>query len=112
MLKNLILSCVALIAAAQEPAKNAYAPEDSYLRWRLLPSEQVYQSIDDDRLKQYVEELTAITAIRSSGGGSPVPRRTLRTPNGCWTSSARSASPTSASNRTICRRSGCPHHGV
>ena len=61
MLKNLILSCVALIAAAQEPAKNAYAPEDSYLRWRLLPSEQVYQSIDDDRLKQYVEELTAIS---------------------------------------------------
>ena len=35
--------------------------EDSYLKWRLLPSEQAYLSIDGKHLKQYVEELTAIS---------------------------------------------------
>jgi hypothetical protein len=50
-----------MAAAAQEAAKPAHAPEDSYLRWRLLPSEQAYLSIDGEHLKQYVEELTAIS---------------------------------------------------
>jgi hypothetical protein len=50
-----------MVAAAQEPATPAYALEDSYLRWRLLPSEQAYLSIDGKHLKQYVEELTAIS---------------------------------------------------
>jgi peptidase M28-like protein len=49
------------IAGAQEPAKPLYVPEDSYLRWRLLPVEQDYLSIDGKHLKQYVEELTAIS---------------------------------------------------
>jgi hypothetical protein len=35
--------------------------EDSYLRWRLLPEEQAYLSIDGKHLKQYVEEQTAIS---------------------------------------------------
>jgi hypothetical protein len=52
---------VSLVASAQEPAKPLYAQEDSYLRWRLLPAEQAYLSIDGDHLKQYVEDQTAIS---------------------------------------------------
>jgi len=52
---------LSMVAAAQEPAKPSYASDDSYLRWRLLPSEQAYLSIDGKHLKQYVEELTAIS---------------------------------------------------
>jgi hypothetical protein len=66
MSKRLIVVCLCLVRwstvpAAQEAAKPAHATEDSYLRWRLLPQEQVYQSIDGGHLKQYVEELTAIS---------------------------------------------------
>jgi hypothetical protein len=66
MLKRLTLACLCLVwlsmvAAAQEPATPPNASEDSYLRWRLLPSEQAYLSIDGKHLKQYVEELTAIS---------------------------------------------------
>jgi hypothetical protein len=66
MLKKLPIVCLCVVwwsmaAAGQEAAKPAGAPEDSYLRWRLLPSEQAYLSIDGDHLKRYVEELTAIS---------------------------------------------------
>jgi Peptidase family M28 len=66
MLKRLTLVwlglvCLSMVAAAQEPATPAYGSEDSYLRWRLMPAEQAYLSIDGKHLKQYVEELTAIS---------------------------------------------------
>ena len=65
-MKNIVFLTVALVwlglvAAAQQPAKPLYVLEDSYLKWRLLPSEQAYLSIDGKHLKQYVEELTAIS---------------------------------------------------
>ena len=58
-MKNILFSALAsvlltLIAIAQEPAK-------PYLRWPTLPSEQAYTSIDGKHLKQYVEDLTAIS---------------------------------------------------
>jgi hypothetical protein len=61
---TLVYTCLvglSMVAAAQEPAKPNNASEDSYLRWRLLPSEQAYLSIDGHHLEQYVEELTAIS---------------------------------------------------
>ena len=65
-MKNIVFLAVALVwlglvAAAQQPAKPLYVLEDSYLKWRLLPSEQAYLSIDGEHLQQYVEELTAIS---------------------------------------------------
>lgn len=45
---------------AQDSAAPRRAP-DSYLSWRLPPSEQAYAAIDGRHLKQYVEELTAIS---------------------------------------------------
>ena len=35
--------------------------EASYLRWRLLPQEQTYTAIDGPHLKQYVNDITAIS---------------------------------------------------
>lgn len=66
MVKNILFLAISLfwvtsVAPAQEPTKPRNASEDSYLRWRLLPSEQAYLSIDGKHLKQYVEELTAIS---------------------------------------------------
>lgn len=55
------LMWVPSVASAQQPAKPLHGLEDSYLRWRLLPAEQAYLSIDGKHLKQYVEELTAIS---------------------------------------------------
>src|SRR5438309_5231067 len=46
---------VTSVASAQDPAKALYVAEDSYLRWRLLPAEQEYLSIDGKHLKQYVD---------------------------------------------------------
>lgn len=57
----LALASLSVVASAQQPGKPLYALEDSYLRWRLLPSEQAYLSIDGKHLKQYVEDLTAIS---------------------------------------------------
>src|SRR5713101_9725488 len=57
----LSLVSASLVASAQEPAKPLYVLEDSYLRWRLLPAEQAYLSIDGKHLKQYVEDQTAIS---------------------------------------------------
>src|SRR2546428_1005776 len=57
----LSLVCVTSVATAQEPAKPTYVLEASYLRWRLLPTEQAYLSIDGKHLKQYVEDQTAIS---------------------------------------------------
>src|ERR1700730_1378877 len=59
----LALSLVWLTAvtSAQEPPKPLYVLEDSYLRWRSLPAEQAYLSIDGKHLKQYVDDLTAIS---------------------------------------------------
>ena len=55
------LALLTLLAVAQQPAKPLYVLEDSYLRWRLLPAEQSYDAIDGKHLKQYVEDLTAIS---------------------------------------------------
>src|SRR5690349_14069944 len=65
-MKNLVLLwltlvCLAFVCAAQEPAKPLDALEESYLRWRLLPAEQSYLTIEGKHLKQYVEDLTAIS---------------------------------------------------
>jgi peptidase M28-like protein len=49
------------IVFAQEPGKPPRILEDSYLRWRLLPAEQSYLTIEGKHLKQYVEDLTAIS---------------------------------------------------
>src|SRR3981081_4078038 len=57
----LMIVWLSLLAAAQEPAKPLYVLEDSYLRWRLLPSEQAYTAIDGKHLKQYVEDQAAIS---------------------------------------------------
>lgn len=57
----LSLAGLSITASAQQPAKPLYVLEDSYLRWRLLPEEQAYLSIDGKHLKQYVEEQTAIS---------------------------------------------------
>src|SRR5882762_2401454 len=61
MVFALSLAWVASVASAQAPAKPLYVLEDSYLHWRLLPAEQAYLSIDGKHLKQYVEDLTAIS---------------------------------------------------
>ena len=47
--------------APQEPMKPLYVLEDSYLKWRLLPAEQSYASIDGKHLKEFVEDQTAIS---------------------------------------------------
>src|SRR5580765_4018313 len=59
----LVISLVSVtaVALAQDSSKPTYAPEGPYLRWRLLPAEQAYLSIDGKHLKQYVEEQTAIS---------------------------------------------------
>jgi hypothetical protein len=66
MMKNTVflsvtLVSLTLVALAQQSAKPLYRLEDSYLRWRLQPSEQSYGEIDGKHLKQYVEDLTAIS---------------------------------------------------
>lgn len=59
---------MALLCAAQEPVKPLYVLEDSYLKWRLLPAEQPYSSIDGQHLKEYVNDQTAISRrYRDSG---------------------------------------------
>jgi hypothetical protein len=65
-MKNGVLIALAvvlltLVAIAQQKAKPLYVLEDSYLRWRLPPAEQAYADIDGRHLKQYVEDLTAIS---------------------------------------------------
>src|SRR5580765_5435354 len=59
----LVISLVSVtaVALAQDASKPPYAPDSPYLRWRLLPAEQAYLSIDGKHLKQYVEEQTAIS---------------------------------------------------
>jgi hypothetical protein len=44
-----------------EPMKPLYVLEDSYIGWRLLPSEQTYASIDGKHLKEYVNDQAAIS---------------------------------------------------
>jgi peptidase M28-like protein len=52
----------------QDPVKPLYVLEDSYLKWRLLPSEQPYAAIDGKHLKEYVNDQTAISRrYRDSG---------------------------------------------
>src|SRR5262245_17835403 len=64
-MKNTLLALtmvwLSVLAAAQESAKPVSVLKDSYLRWRLLPSEQAYTAIDGKHLKQYVEDLAAIS---------------------------------------------------
>jgi len=57
----LLTAGLSISASAQQVAKPLYVLEDSYLRWRLLPAEQAYLSIDGKHLKQYVEDQTAIS---------------------------------------------------
>ena len=47
--------------APQEPMRPLYVLEDSYVNWPLLPSEQVYSSIDGRHLKEYVNDQAAIS---------------------------------------------------
>jgi len=47
--------------ASQALTKPSGVLEDSDLKWRLLPSEQKYGSIDGPHLKSYVEDQTAIS---------------------------------------------------
>jgi hypothetical protein len=61
VLLALSLVAVSVVASAQEPVKPLNGLEDSYLRWRSLPTEQAYLSIDGRHLKQYVEDQTAIS---------------------------------------------------
>jgi len=49
------------LPASQALTKASSLLEDSYLKWRLLPSEQKYGSIDGSHLKSYVEDQTAIS---------------------------------------------------
>src|SRR2546427_6215010 len=57
----LSLVWVTSVASAQEPAKPLHVLEDSYLRWRLLPAERAYLSIDGNHLKPYVADLAAVS---------------------------------------------------
>ena len=71
LVKTWIIAASALVApsfaqtpaarAPQEPMKPLYVLEDSYLKWRLLPAEQSYASIDGKHLKDFVEDQTAIS---------------------------------------------------
>ena len=68
MRRSLVLVLAAAASFAQtaprapsEPPKPLYILEDSYLRWRLSPSEQAYAAIDGKHLKQYVEDQAAIS---------------------------------------------------
>jgi hypothetical protein len=54
-------SDVARGSGAQDTARPRRVVEDSSLSWHLPPSEQAYAAIDGRHLKQYVEELTAIS---------------------------------------------------
>jgi hypothetical protein len=47
-------------ATAPGAPRAQYAPDDEFLRYPLLPSEQSYGAIDGKRLKGYVSEVTAI----------------------------------------------------
>jgi hypothetical protein len=47
--------------APREPMKPLYVLEDSYVNWRLAPTEQSYGSIDGKHLKQYVEDQAGIS---------------------------------------------------
>jgi hypothetical protein len=65
-----IAIALAAIGQAQTPGavKPLYVLEDSYLKWRLLPAEQQYASINGGRLKEYVNDQTAISRrYRDSG---------------------------------------------
>jgi len=53
--------CAQTPRTPQEPMKPLYVLEDSYVGWRLLPSEQAYATIDGKHLKQYVEDQAAIS---------------------------------------------------
>src|SRR6202167_4251285 len=47
--------------APAEPMKPLYVLEDSYVGWRLPPSEQAYAAIDGKHLKEYVSDQAAIS---------------------------------------------------
>jgi hypothetical protein len=47
--------------AAQATSNPSRITDDSYLKWRLLPSEQRYAPIDGEHLKQFVNEHTAMS---------------------------------------------------
>ncbi len=58
----LLLAIFAGAVHAQAPqTKPLYVLEDSYINWRLLPSEQSYASIDGKHLKQYVVDQANIS---------------------------------------------------
>src|SRR3984893_19594292 len=72
MLKGITFFAAALTLAAQAQSPGAVQPlyvlEDSYLKWRLLPTEQQYASIDGRHLKEYVNDQTAVSRrYRDSG---------------------------------------------
>jgi hypothetical protein len=65
MLRSLVffagIAALAQTRPPQEPMKPLHPLEESYLRWNLLPADQVYASIDGRHLKQYVEDQSAIS---------------------------------------------------
>jgi hypothetical protein len=69
------VTCVAGLSAQTQTGRGARPTEPPHKRaaevgWRLSPAEQAYASIDGDRLKKYVEELTAM-ARRYRDNGHP-----------------------------------------
>ncbi len=46
---------------AQEPMKPLYVLDDSYINWPLAPSQHAYAAIDGKHLKEYVNDLAAIS---------------------------------------------------
>lgn len=70
-----VVASAATLSAQSQAGRSARPTEPSHKRatevgWRLAPSEQSYASIDGDRLKQNVVELTAI-ARRYRDNGHP-----------------------------------------
>ena len=43
------------------PPTPVFSLEDNFLKWRLLPGEQAYESIDGKHLLQYVNDLAAVS---------------------------------------------------
>jgi len=56
-----ILPAVAQTRTPPEPMKPLHPLEESYLRWNLAKSDQIYASIDGHVLKEYVNDQTAIS---------------------------------------------------
>jgi hypothetical protein len=70
MLSLILVACALFAQTPPQPMKPLYVLEDSYIGWRLLPSEQGYASIDGRHLKEYVSDQAAIS-LRYRDNGHP-----------------------------------------